>query len=350
MLSSPLSYLTWQEEVRTAFKSAKDLSLFFGIKISEIENYPLFIPRSFALRIKSAGLNSPLAKQFLPSFEEIDHSFQNGGLFDPIGDEVNSKGGQIIHRYKNRLLFTPTTKCPVNCRYCFRKNELFEQDEIFKADFDKTLSYLLTHPEVDEIIFTGGDPLFLSNKKIEHYLNAFSEIPHLKYIRFHTRFPVIIPARLDEELKSIIKKFEKRFNKIIFVLHANHADELSNEVIKKIKQSGFYWLSQSVLLKGVNDQKEILKNLLYRLDEAGIRPYYLHHPDHVKGAMHFYLSLEKGRELYHALRDELSGWIIPQYIIDVPGGLGKVPASNPETLTYSGTLLDRKGQKHHISL
>lgn len=350
MLSSSLTLPSWQDEVRTAFKQTSELEKFLDKPLAHLKHYRLFIPRSFAKRIKEAGMDSALAKQFLPSSVEENAFFQKNGLYDPIGDKAHAKGGQLVHRYKNRALFTPTTKCPINCRYCFRKNELNDTDEIFKPDFDKTLEYLLAHPEINEIIFSGGDPLFLSNKKIEFYLKAFSQIPTIRYIRFHTRFPVILPNRLDDELKLIIEKYSRHFSKILFVLHTNHVEEISETLALRIKKSSFSWLSQTVLLKGVNDNQKDLLELFYRLDNLGVRPYYLHHPDHVKGAMHFYLSLEQGRRLYHTLRSELPGWLLPQYILDIPGGFGKTPASNPETFTYSGTLIDQNSQKQNILL
>lgn len=350
MLSSSLNHVSWQEEVRNAFKKTSELEKFLEYPIPHLKDYSLFIPRSFAKRIKDAGRDSVLSKQFLPNLDEESSHFQENGLYDPIGDKAHAKGGQLVHRYKNRALFTPTTKCPVHCRYCFRKNELNTSDDIFRPDFEKTLEYLLAHPEINEIIFSGGDPLFLSNKKIDSYLKAFSQIPSIRYIRFHTRFPIILPTRLDEKFHQIIKKYTFHFSKILFVLHTNHAQEISREVADKIQHSSLHWLSQTVLLKGVNDNKKDLLELFYLLDELGVRPYYLHHPDHVKGAMHFYLSLEAGRRLYHSLRSELPGWLLPQYILDIPGGFGKTPASNPESFTYSGTLIDQKGQNQGILL
>ena len=266
---------------------------------------------------------------------------------DPIGDKNFLKAPQLIHRYKSRALFTPTTLCPVNCRYCFRKNELFADEEMFQHDFDKTLQYLNDHPEISEIIFTGGDPLNLSNEKLEKYLTSFSKIQSIKDIRFHTRYPVILPERIDSGFLDLMKKYSKTFRTLSIAIHANHKNEFDPEnraFIKMLSSSGVQLLSQSVLLSGVNDSTETLLDLIHTFLELKIRPYYLHHPDHVAGGMHFYVSLQKGRILYQTLRKELPGWAIPHYVLDVPGGKGKISAFNPESFSFSGKILTLDGE------
>jgi len=205
--------------------------------------------------------------------------------------------------------------------------------ELFKSKFEQTIAYLKEHCEIEEIIFTGGDPFILSDTKIENYLEAFAQISHIKIIRFHTRFGSILPQRFDNSLIRILSKFSDRFQKLLIAFHINHVDELSDEFRKvclELKKQNIELLSQTVLLKGVNDESETLKTLFEKLDHFQIRPYYLHHPDLVKGAMHFYLSLERGRQIYLELRKKLSGWNIPHYMLDVPQGHGKVWAFDPE--------------------
>lgn len=303
-----------------------------------LDKYPLRIPKEYLTKIE---VSSALKLQFLPDERELDST----GSDDPIGDKVHFKAPQLIHRYENRVLFTPTSVCPINCRYCFRKNELYESDELFDADFKKTLSYLTEHSEVNEIIFTGGDPLMLSDKKIKYYLEAFSKIPHIKFIRFHSRVPVITPKRISNELIEILNSFFEFKTQI--VIHTNHVDELGSEeelAINKLTDARIELLSQSVLLKGVNNNVEALYKLILKLVEFNIRPYYLHHPDKVKGGMHFYLSITEGRRIYAKLKSKLSGWMLPRYIIDIDGGQGKVDAFNPETFEYSGTLINKDSQ------
>jgi lysine 2,3-aminomutase len=344
--------LSWTSEFSQSFKNLKDLYQFLEWKLSPdlltvAETYPLFIPRSLAMKIKNDGPDGVLAREFLPDSRELDPTLNLMGLEDPIGDKEYFKAPQLIHRYNSRALFAPTVVCPVHCRYCFRKNELSANEELFQHDFLKTLEYLKDHPQISEIIFTGGDPLTLSNEKLEKYLMAFSEIKSIKDIRFHTRYPVILPERIDTGLLIVLSNASEKFRTISIAIHANHAKEFDSQnqqAIRKLSQLNLQLLSQSVLLSGVNDSHTALMDLINEFLDLKIRPYYLHHTDQVKGGMHFYVSLQRGRELYQALRSELPGWALPQYVIDLPGGHGKVSAFNPESPKFSGHFLSRSGQ------
>lgn len=338
--------MSWQDEFRDSLKSTQELNAFFDHQFSET-NYPIFIPKSFAKKIKEYGEGSPLWNQFLPNQSEN----QSIGRIDPIGDKIHSKGNQLIHRYENRVLFTPTTVCPVQCRYCFRKNELSAKDEIFDANFEAAKKYLSTQPEVNEVIFTGGDPLILSDEKIAHYLQEFAEIESIKYIRFHTRTPIILPSRIDDGFISIMTSAKYLFKRALLMIHVNHLAEIDEEVesaINRLNEAGIEVLSQTVLLKGINDQTEILEVLFNKLADLKVTPYYLHHPDEALGAMHFGMSLEEGRRIVHPLHSKLSGWATPKYVIDIPGGEGKISAVNPEDFTFKGELLNRLGNKIKI--
>jgi lysine 2,3-aminomutase len=340
--------LTWTSEVTRAYRNVRELYNFLEWDLSpEIEEvaklYPIFITRSLAHKLKKAGPQGILAKEFLP----IKGELADIGMIDPIGDKIHLKAPQLIHRYDSRALFTPTTTCPVHCRYCFRKNELSVNDELFMSNFEKTLSYLRDHKEISEIIFTGGDPLTLSNSKIEKYLMSFSELSHIKDIRFHSRYPVILPERIDDEFLLLLKKFSQHYRTISIAIHANHAQEFDNfskRKISELSQLKVQLLSQTVLLKDINDRSEDLVDLIETFISLGIKPYYLHHPDQVRGGMHFYLPLQRGREIYRTLRQKLPGWAIPQYIVDIPGGHGKVPAYNPETSHFSGQFVGKSGE------
>lgn len=335
--------MSWNEEFRDSLKSNKDLKDFFGVDFPEI-TFPLFIPKTFAAKIKNAGPDSALWKQFLPNEKENDLS---SGRLDPIGDKVYAQNNQLIHRYRNRALFTPTTVCPVLCRYCFRKNELAASDEIFQQKFVEAKKYLQDNSEINEIIFTGGDPFILSNEKLAYYLQKLSEIESLKYVRFHTRTPIILPSRIDEGLIAILQSAQGLFKRSMVMIHVNHVSELTNDVIETfnaLTDNHIELFTQTVMLKGVNDTTEDLHQLFSMLADLKVKPYYLHHPDEARGAMHFHLSLEEGRSLFHPLHDLLPGWALPQYVIDIPGGEGKISAVNPETFTFSGTLLNRRGE------
>lgn len=343
----------WKKDFSNALKSFKEIQSFFKDSPTHLEKlsdrfddqkYPIFIPLSFAQRIKNLPVDSSLWKQFIPN----DDEFISGGLPDPIGDQTHQKTKQLIHRYHNRVLFIPTTVCPIHCRYCFRKNELGSQD-IFSQDFEQTLNYLQSHSEVEEIILTGGDPLILSDKKIENYLHAFSQIEHIQFIRFHSRTPIILPNRLTTNLKNTFEKFQNRFH-ITLSLHINHLEEWSQELKNELmKFRSFNLLAQTVLLKKVNDNVIDLMNLFKLLSRNGVKPYYLHHPDQAQGTEHFQLELQHGRKIYAQLRDQLSGWMIPEYILDIPGGYGKNLAYNSESLEFSGFLLDKNSQKRPVT-
>ncbi|MCF8058793.1 MAG: KamA family radical SAM protein [Bacteriovoracaceae bacterium] len=314
----------WQQDFREALKSLSDLENYFEESFPQIP-YSVFIPRPYAFKIKNAGIDSPLGRQFLPAVEE----HRPEGLIDPISDELFSKGKGIIHRYKNRILFTPTEVCPIQCRYCFRKNELLQNNDVFKNNLEVAVNYATFHPQVEEVILTGGDPLILANHKIEEILAAFSKVKTVKMIRFHTRTPVILPNRIDEELIDILKHFSQKLSILSLVIHTNHLSEWTPEFLlglQKLRSTGLNLLSQSVLLKGVNDNWFDLKILFSSLVSNGVTPYYLHHPDPTKGAMHFMISREEGKSIYKKLKEESSGFLLPHYVIEQPNGAGKVLA------------------------
>lgn len=241
--------------------------------------------------------------------------------------------------------------CPVLCRYCFRKNELSAKDEIFDQKFQEALSYLKANPEVNEVIFTGGDPFILSNEKLAAYIQEFSEIGSVKYVRFHTRTPVILPSRIEEGLIAILQSSAHLFKRSMVMIHVNHVSELTDDVreaILLLNENNIEVFSQSVLLKGVNDSTEALYDLFTALADIKVKPYYLHHSDEARGAMNFYVPLEEGRKIFAPLHNRLPGWTLPQYIIDIPGGHGKTPAFNPESFEFSGNLITKNGEKVKI--
>ncbi len=340
--------MSWTHEFKEALKTTEDLNSYFETDFPKVQ-YPVFIPQIFASKIAQAGPGSPLWMQFLPQKGEDDQSL---GRLDPIGDKVHAKNNQLIHRYENRVLFTPTTVCPVLCRYCFRKNELTQKDEMFDQKFQEAKKYLLDNPSVNEVIFTGGDPFILSNEKLAFFIQELSEITSIKYLRFHTRTPIILPSRIDEGLISLLVSAKELFKRSMVMIHTNHISEITEDVkeaLALLTTEGIELYSQTVLLKGVNDSTETLLELFMELSDLKVKPYYLHHPDMARGTMHFYLGLEEGRKIVAPLHNKLPGWALPQYIIDIPGGEGKVSAFNPEGFEFSGELLNRFGEKIKIN-
>lgn len=317
--------MSWSEEFRGAIKSSKELAKFLGTELAE-SRYPIFIPRKFAQKIKEAGVQSALWKQFVPSASE--ESLE--GFVDPIGDSICGQDRGIVHRYQNRLLFFPTAVCPIQCRYCFRKNELHSGEELFRPKREILANYLAAHSEVNEVIFSGGDPLILSDEVLFNWIDLIAQFKHVKYLRFHTRTPIILPERLNADFLGRLENYQERFQKIIFVIHCNHSSELTDDVklsSQLWRKSPFEFLAQSVLLSGVNDEAATLKELFEELLNLGVRPYYLHHPDQARGAMHFYLPQERGLEILRELRSQLSGWALPSYVVDSPNARGKRPVN-----------------------
>ncbi len=331
----------WGQIMREAFTCTHELEKFLGVQLPTT-SYSIFIPRPFARRIKDAGYGSPLWQQFIPDDKESDGQ----GLEDPIADHLYSKGHGIIHRYPNRILFSPTEICPIQCRYCFRKNELHQQDEIFKAKQSALQRYLVNNPQVEEVIFTGGDPLILSDSKLKNYLELLTQIPTVRMVRFHSRTPVILPERLDDSLMKLLEEFAYKFDLLSLVIHTNHTSEWSTLFIKKLQKLRnlpIHLLSQSVLLKGVNDEPEDLAHLFKMLVFNGVTPYYLHHPDPVKGATHFQLSLQEGRRIYHQVKRQVSGFLLPHYVVELPSGKGKALAFNSHDYEAGEKWLDKDG-------
>lgn len=305
----------WQLELKSALKSHDEIESFFD-HIFPKTIFKNLIPLKFAESIKALGPHSPLWKMYLPHENENERT----GLLNPIGDKDHSIGNGLIHRYTNRALFTPITVCPIQCRFCFRKNELHNETDLYRIDLNAISTYLNEHEEIEEIIFTGGDPFILSDSKIKEYLEFFKG-HGIKYIRFHTKTPIHLPSRITDQFLQTLSKYKDSFQSFKIILHINHFEELTPNTILAINQlSSFDLLAQSVLLKDVNDSTEKLKTLINRLIQLEVRPYYLHHPDQVRGGMHFYLSPEKGQKIYKELRKVVPGWALPQYVLDSPEG------------------------------
>ncbi len=337
----------WQRELSEAIRTFDELEQGLEVRLPRpavAYSQPILIPRRLLKRIKQGGPASALWKQFVPHLYETGQPFSGQGLDDPIGDQRYSRGASLVHRYPNRVLLMPTPACPVQCRYCFRKNEL-HRDTWPHPDLQKDLAYLASHSEIEEVIFSGGDPLVLSNRKLAQLTDALAGLGTIKRLRFHTRTPVVLPSRIEAEFLRFTENLAQKLT-VSLVIHCNHLAEIDREVelaLDKLRPLPIHLMSQSVLLKGVNDSPDALVPLFNTLADRGVRPYYLHHPDRVRGGMHFYLPLERGRQIYEATKNRLAGWILPHYVIDLPDGEGKAQAYNPETLHFAGHLRGRRG-------
>ncbi|OJF95037.1 lysine-2,3-aminomutase-like protein [Pararhizobium antarcticum] len=311
--------------------------------------YAVAITPAMAALIDPSDPNDPIARQFVPDPAELTHLPEE--LQDPIGDAVHSPVEGIVHRYPDRVLLKAVHVCPVYCRFCFRREMVGPQGlgTLTPDAMDGAFAYIASRPEIWEVILTGGDPLVLSPRRLAEIMQRLASIDHVKVVRFHTRVPVVEPARIDEDLIHALKASGKA---TYLALHANHPRELTaaaRDAIAKLVDAGIVLISQSVLLKGVNDDVETLAALMRGFVENRIKPYYLHHPDLAPGTGHFRLTIAEGQALVAALRGRISGLCQPSYILDIPGGHGKAVVSSASIADQGGgcfTVTNFRGEEH----
>ncbi|ABI75387.1 putative L-lysine 2,3-aminomutase [Hyphomonas neptunium ATCC 15444] len=294
------------------------------------ENYVIALPARLATLIDRDDPLDPIGLQYVPSGEELNA--QPGEMDDPIGDAAHSPIPGIVHRYPDRVLLKITSTCPVYCRFCFRRERVGPEkgDALSKAEIDAACAYIADRPEIFEVILTGGDPMILSPARAGALTRRLEAIDHVKVIRWHSRVPVAAPERVTPEFTEAIRSSEKA---VFVAVHANHAREFTPEAvaaIRRLSQAGISLVSQSVLLRGVNDTFEALADLMRAFLSVGIKPYYLHQLDAAPGTSHFRVPVEEGQALVRRLRDELSGLATPTYVADIPGGVSKAVMNLPD--------------------
>ena len=300
--------------------------------------YAVAVTPAMAALIDPADPRDPIAHQLLPTEAELAPAA--GESADPIGDNVHSPVPGVVHRYPDRALLKVTHACAVYCRFCFRRESVGPGAEALSAEaLEAALAYIAVRPEIWEVILTGGDPLVLSPRRLRATMVRLGAIPHVKVVRIHTRLPIADPARITGPLVAAMGASGKT---TYVALHANHPRELTPAVraaCSRIVDAGLPMLGQSVLLAGVNDDASTLAALMRAFVETRIKPYYLHHPDLPPGSGHFRVSLAEGQALMRALRGRLSGLCQPTYVLDIPGGHGKVPVG-PSYLAPEQPLAD----------
>lgn len=288
--------------------------------------YAVAITPAMERLIDLADAHDPIAQQFRPDVRELIEAPEERA--DPIDDGAHSPVEGVVHRYRDRCLLKVTHVCPVYCRFCFRREMVGpgKAEPITDAKLDAALAYIEAHPAIWEVILTGGDPFVLSPRRAREITERLAAIDHVQVIRWHTRVPVVDPARVTPEFIAALK-----CAKAVYVaLHANHAREITPEAraaIARLVDAGIPMVSQTVLLKGVNDDVQTLEDLMRALVAARVKPYYLHHGDLAPGTSHFRTSIEAGQDLVEALRARASGLCQPTYILDIPGGAAKAPLS-----------------------
>jgi lysine 2,3-aminomutase len=295
---------------------------FAGAKLANHKLALAITPYFFNL-IDPADENCPIRWQVIPRIEETHTA--SWEMSDPCGEDGHSPVPGLVHRYPDRVLFLVTDRCAAYCRYCTRSRLVSNASGYdFHPEFDKQIEYIAAHPEIRDVLLSGGDPLLFSDEKLEHLLGRLRAIPHVEFLRIGTRIPIFLPQRITPALCAMLRKYHPLFISI----HSNHPRELTVEVrdsLGRLADAGIPLGNQSVLLRNVNDDAEIMKAQMQKLLMCRVKPYYLYQCDLISGSAHLRASVRKGIEIMEALRGHTSGYAVPTYVIDAPGGGGKVP-------------------------
>jgi lysine 2,3-aminomutase len=310
--------------------------------------YAIAVTPAVAALIDRDDPADPIARQFVPDVREL--AVHPAERVDPIGDDLKSPVKGLVHRYADRVLLKLVSTCAVYCRFCFRRETVGQGEAaLSEAEMAAALAYIEARPEIWEVVLTGGDPLTLSPRRLAQATGALAAIPHVKILRWHTRLPVAAPERVTAAMAEALTSGH---DKTVFVaLHSNHPRELTAEAraaCKRLIDRGIVMVSQSVLLKGVNDDAETLEALMRAFVETRIKPYYLHHGDLAPGTAHFRTTIAEGQALMRQLRGRLSGLAQPTYVLDIPGAHGKIPIGPAHIGAAPGgyRLIDASGAEH----
>jgi EF-P beta-lysylation protein EpmB len=280
------------------------------------------VPQSFVDRMEKGNPFDPLLRQVLPLSEEFE--IHEGYSNDPLEEQKNSIPG-LLHKYHNRALMIVKGGCAINCRYCFRRHFPYDENKGSKSVWQQSLDYIQQHPEIDEIILSGGDPLMAKDEELTWLVNHIADIPHIKRLRIHSRLPVVIPARITPALANLLENTRLQ---TILVTHINHAQEINQELrdsLTTLKRAGVTLLNQGVMLKGVNDSVDDQVALSQALFDAGVLPYYMHVLDRVQGAAHFFISDQQAKTIMAGVMEKVSGYLVPKLTREIGGRTSKTP-------------------------
>jgi EF-P beta-lysylation protein EpmB len=326
-LSDRLAPRAWQAELRDAVRDVAELARLLELpadvvrtRVTGSSSFPLLVPRGFVARMRKRDPEDPLLLQVLPL--AVEHAVPDGYSADPLGEQAIAHAG-VLQKYAGRALLITSGACPVHCRYCFRRSFPYQAQLAARADWSNAEQQLRGAPDVEEVILSGGDPLSLSNRRLARLLKVLESIPSLRRLRIHTRFPIMIPERIDHGLLELLTATPLQ---TVVVVHANHAREIDSAVagsLQALKRSVDQLLNQAVLLRGVNDSVDALVALSARSFECGVLPYYLHMLDPIAGAAHFAVDESAALELMRGIRARLPGYLVPRLVREVPGESSK---------------------------
>lgn len=324
----------WRLEIQRAYTKPELLLANLGLNPEQFQAdckarslFPMRVPRPFAQLMQQGNRDDPLLLQVLPRTQEFDKT--EGYTDDPLGEisdnVLTDEVGGLLHKYRSRVLLIVKGGCAVNCRYCFRRHFPYQEVRFSQHELQQTVNYLNRHPEVNEVILSGGDPLMASDAQLKSIVEQLASVTSLKRVRIHSRLPVVIPSRLTQQLKELLVSTRL---KPILVIHANHGNELSDTLeqhLNDYNRAGILLLNQSVLLAGINDSSAALSRLSERLFDANVLPYYLHQLDKVSGAAHFEVSDQRAQQIWQEMNHALPGFLVPKLVRELAGEQSKTP-------------------------
>lgn len=318
---------SWQKVTTNTVEDVDTLASLLSLDTAALASrvtgseFKLRVPLTFVSRMRQGDLNDPLLLQILPQVQEnLDAP---GFSKDPLNEQAYNVCPGLVHKYRGRVLLTAAVSCPINCRYCFRRHFPYDENRLTPNTWAQALNYIRNDTSIKEVILSGGEPLILNDRLLDQLLTEIESIQHVKHIRIHSRFPIVTPQRLTNELCA--RLINSRCH-VALVMHANHPNEIDAQVkhhLNALADSPVTLLNQSVLLAGINDRVDVLSELSERLYDAGVLPYYLHATDAVAGTVHYQVSDEQARQLALALSHELPGYLVPTLVREISGKSAK---------------------------
>lgn len=328
MINHLITQKNWQSQLSDAITSVDELLSYLqldraALPVTVPDNFGLRVPRAFVEKMQKGQATDPLLLQVLPTTQEQIEVV--GYVKDPLAESGHNPARGLLHKYQSRVLLTLTGACAIHCRYCFRQHFDYHANLPTSAEKQNIVSYIEQHPDINEVILSGGDPLSISNRRLFAWLDCLEALAQINTIRIHTRLPVVLPARIDAEL---LTRLQQSRCQLVMVIHCNHANEIDEGTAQRLQalaQAGVTMLNQTVLLAGINDQLEVQVALSQRLFAAGVLPYYLHLLDKVAGAAHFDCEEEQAIALYWQMLARLPGYLVPKLVRELPHQPFKTP-------------------------